>query len=69
VNLGTRFFLRGEDCNNPNFREIEINGIPSNTKFWSQQKLLYPISCLETLHFVPMLQIKITGESFGNQIL
>jgi hypothetical protein len=30
-----------ENCNNPNFWEIEINGIYQNTKFWSQQKLLF----------------------------
>jgi hypothetical protein len=32
--------LRERHCNNPNFWEIEIKGIHSNTKFWSQQKLL-----------------------------
>jgi hypothetical protein len=62
VNLGTRFFLRGKDCNNPIFRKIEINGIYSITKFCSQQKLLFlntrSFSCLVTLHFVPMLQKK-----------
>jgi hypothetical protein len=38
------------DYNNPNFWEIEINGIHSNTKFLSQQKLLFfntrLVSCL-----------------------
>jgi hypothetical protein len=28
------------NCNNPSFWKIEINGIYQNTKFWSQQKLL-----------------------------
>jgi hypothetical protein len=29
------------NCNNPNFWKIEINGIYWNTKFLSQQKLLF----------------------------
>jgi hypothetical protein len=49
---------------------MEINGIYSNTTFWSQQKLLFLntriLSCLLPLHFVPMLQIKIMGGSFRN---
>jgi hypothetical protein len=50
MNLGTRFFLRGEDCNNPSFWEIEINGFIKIPKFLETTKTFILntrlISCL-----------------------
>jgi hypothetical protein len=60
VNLGTRFFLRGEDCNNPSFWKIEINRfikIPNfgdNKNFYFEYKInLLSFKTCEFEHLLP----------------
>jgi hypothetical protein len=60
--------VRRHSCNNPNFWEIEISGIHSNTKFWSQQKLLLwntrLVSCLLNTAFCSHASNKNNGRKF-----